>query len=213
MLAMNTDNCRLRRDLLAQAATFVLATPAISACAQTQAQPQAPKPMTTPAEPSDAMRSPAITRRTPGKPGDFNFLEGNWRIANQRRVGERWEAFEGQARCFTILDGVCSVEELRVPSSGFAGMGLRLLDVKQQLWRDHWVNAKFGVVGADGLPGSFENGAGIFESEETDNGVLVKYRSVWDRITATTCRWQQGASRDGGRTWLVDWSMDWTRLG
>lgn len=46
---------RNRRTVLVQTATLALATPAISATAQTQPT------MTPPAEPSDAMRSPATT--------------------------------------------------------------------------------------------------------------------------------------------------------
>jgi hypothetical protein len=92
-------------------------------------------------------------------------------------------------------------------------MGLRLLDVKQAQWSDFWVNATSGELGAPGLRGSFESGAGIFEEASEEGGKPVLYRSVWDRITTTSCRWQQGASRDGGKTWALDWSMDWTRVG
>jgi len=55
------------------------------------------------------------------------------------------------------------------------------------------------------------DGVGTFTSEDMDGDTRVIYRGVWDRITANACRWFQGASRDGGKTWADTWFMDWTR--
>lgn len=201
---MATNDPTDRRELLqAAAAALALGPEALTAA-----------PAFRPPEPGPAMTRPRIAQPTPGRPGDFAFLDGHWRIHQQRRrEGEDWDVFEGEASCFSILGGICSVEELRIPSRNFSGMGLRLLDMKTQVWKDHWVNAAWGQLGGDGMPGSFEDGAGIFESEETTDGVTWRYRGVWDRITPRSCRWQQGASRDGGRSWTLSWSMDWTRVG
>jgi hypothetical protein len=169
------------------------------------------------AQPADPQPGPAMTAalpvtRSPGKPGDFDFLTGRWKILNHRRRNGVWDVFEGEATVHAILAGICSVEELRIPARQFSGMGLRLLDVKKAQWSDFWVNAASGELGAQGLPGSFEGSAGIFEDKSDEDGKPVLYRSVWDRITATSCRWQQAASRDDGKTWVMDWSMDWTRV-
>ncbi|MDR7270181.1 hypothetical protein J2X20_002839 [Pelomonas saccharophila] len=174
----------------------------------------APKASATPAEPQPgpAMTGLLPATRTPGKPGDFDFLTGRWKILHHRRRNGAWDVFEGEATVHAILGGICSVEELRIPARNFSGMGLRLLDVKKAQWSDFWVNGAAGEIGAQGLPGSFEGGAGIFQEESEEDGKPVIHRSVWDRSTPTGCRWQQAASRDGGKTWLMDWSMDWTRV-
>lgn len=191
-----------RRQLLQAAAALTLAGSAA-------AQPTEPQP-----GPSMTGTPPAT--RTPGKPGDFDFLTGRWKILNHKRrqgpQGSFWDVFAGEATVHALLGGICSVEELRIPARNFSGMGLRLLDVNKAQWSDFWVNAASGALGAQGLPGSFEGGAGIFQEASEEDGQPVLYRSVWDRITPTSCRWQQAASRDGGRTWVMDWSMDWTRL-
>lgn len=149
---------------------------------------------------------------TPGKPGDFDFLAGEWRIRHQwLRNGKDWETFDGEATCWTILDGVGSVEELRIPARGFNGMGLRMLDVEKKVWSDFWVNAKSGVLTTPGQTGSFENGAGIFYTREEEDGKPAIYAGIWDRITPNGCRWRQAASTDDGRTWTQNWIMDWTR--
>lgn len=162
---------------------------------------------------SAASPSPASTR-TRGKPGDFNFLAGEWKISHRqlKADGTSWDEYEGEATCWTILGGVGSVEELRIPARGFSGMGLRLLDVQQQLWSDFWVNARSGVLTAPGMPGSFEEGAGIFIADDVDGDQPVKVRGVWDRITPTSCRWHQAISRDGGKTWQENWFMNWVRV-
>jgi hypothetical protein len=149
---------------------------------------------------------------TPGKPGDFNFLAGEWRIEHRQKREGKWDSFQGEATCWTILGGVGSVEELRIPARNFSGMGLRMLDLEARVWSDFWVNARSGVLTTPGQTGSFENDAGIFWSQEEDAGVMVKAVGVWDRITPTACRWRQAVSRDDGLTWDQTWIMDWTRV-
>jgi len=157
----------------------------------------------------------AAVRQVPaGKPGDFDFLAGRWAIAHRRLKaagGKDWDEFTGEATCWTILGGVGSVEELRIPARNFSGMGLRLLDLDQKIWSDFWVNGKSGVLTTPGTTGGFANGIGTFEADDKDGDVSIKVRGVWDRITPTSCRWHQAVSRDGGATWEPNWFMDWRR--
>jgi hypothetical protein len=156
---------------------------------------------------------PLPTHPTQGRPGDFDFLTGEWRIHNRSIVDGAWLEYPGEATVHALLAGICSVEELRIPARSFSGMGLRLLDVETGVWSDHWVNARNGALTLPGQTGSFENGAGIFVSDALEDGKPVKYLGVWDAITPTSCRWRQAASRDGGQTWQQNWIMHWTRVG
>lgn len=147
-----------------------------------------------------------------GKPGEFDWLTGEWRIANrQKQKDGSWIEFPGEATCWSILKGVGHVEELRIPTRDFSGMGLRLLDLEMGVWSDFWVNAKSGTLGAAGLTGGFVNGDGVFETVDEADKAKV-YRGLWDRIVpGKSHRWTQAASRDGGRSWDVNWEMLWTR--
>lgn len=148
----------------------------------------------------------------PGNAGDFNFLAGEWRISHRRLTAPgQWDEFQGEATVFTILGGVGSVEELRIPARNFSGMGLRLLDVENRVWNDFWVNSRSGVLTTPGQTGGFVNGEGIFGADDVDGDQPIKVRGIWDRITPTSCRWRQAISRDGGQTWEENWFMDWTR--
>jgi hypothetical protein len=157
----------------------------------------------------------ATVTKPEGKAGDFDFLAGEWKI-NHRRLKDakkgEWDAFEGEATCWTILGGVGSIEELRIPARNFAGAGIRLLDTEKKLWRDFWVNGKSGVLTPPGMPGNFENGVGTFVSDDMDGKQKIKVRGVWDRITPTSCRWHQAISRNAGKTWEDNWFMDWTKV-
>lgn len=154
------------------------------------------------------------TQPTPGRPGDFDFLTGEWRIDHwQRTASGAWRTNTGGATVHAILGGAGSVEDLRVPERDFRGMGLRLLDMEKRVWSDFWVDARSGVLATPGQTGSFEAGVGIFFSREEEDGKPVIYAGVWDRIADGRCRWRQGSSIDGGRSWQQTWIMDWKRVG
>jgi hypothetical protein len=196
------DASQPRRALLQGAAALVAAHLASDVSASGTAKPAQP-----------ATKAKATTKNVdnPAKPGDFAFLTGEWRISNRKRKkpGENeWDEFPGEATVWSILGGVGSVEELRIPARDFSGMGLRLV------WSDHWVNGKSGVVVLPGSEGRFIDGAGVFGGDWVDPKTKKKVlaRSVWDRITPTSCRWHQATSRDGGKTWEDDWLMDWVRV-
>ena len=147
-----------------------------------------------------------------GKAGDFDFLSGRWKIKHRQLKNGAWDAFEGEATVYGLLGGVASVEELRIPARGFSGMGLRLLDPQKKLWADYWVNAKSGVLAPDPSWGSFVDGVGLWESDESDATGPMIVRGAWDQITASSCRWYQASSRDDGRTWQESWVMNWTKV-
>lgn len=160
----------------------------------------------------DPVPTPPATA-TPGKPGDFGFLDGRWRIRHLKRRGDKWDRFDGEARCWSILAGIGHVEELLIPARDFSGLGLRMLDVEKRQWSDHWVNAKSGVVTTPGQTGSFEAGAGLFASTYDDSGKTMHSMGIWDRIGDGVCRWRQVYSADGGKNWRHDWVMHWRRVG
>jgi hypothetical protein len=161
--------------------------------------------------PARSASAAAAPPRATGKPGDFDFLTGEWKIQNRQRKNQSWDLFPGEATVVGILGGIASIEELRIPERNFSGMGLRLLDVERKLWADFWVNSKSGVLGSQPSWGSFENGVGLWDGDDVDDGKPVIVRGAWDRITPSSCRWYQAVSRDDGKSWEETWVMDWTR--
>lgn len=156
----------------------------------------------------------AETKKGTAQKSDFDFLAGEWRIKNRRKKPgtDQWDEFEGEATVWRFLDGLGSLEELRIPARDFAGMGLRLLDVEHGVWNDYWVNAKSPVLSTPGLQGEFKGGVGTFQANEQDGEQSVIVRGVWDEITPTSCRWYQSVSKDSGKTWEDNWIMRWERV-
>ena len=146
--------------------------------------------------------------------GDFDFIYGRWDVANrklaQRHVGCRtWEAFEGVSRCSPRLGGVANVEEITFTDRDWMGMALRLYDPATELWSIWWVDSRDGVLQPP-VHGRFQDGRGLFEGEDDDEGRPVKVRFVWTP-DAERPRWEQAFSADGGESWETNWIMDFTR--
>lgn len=153
-----------------------------------------------------------------GRAGDFDFLAGRWAIRN-RRLKTRWagasdwEDFDGDATCHTVLGGLGSIEELRIPPGQPRGLGIRLLNTGTGVWSDYWVQSGSGLVLPPPMTGVFADGVGTFTATgDMDGDIPIHSRGVWDRITPHSCRWHQAFSRDGGATWEHNWFMDWTRI-
>jgi hypothetical protein len=166
--------------------------------------------------PADTLTSTTNSPQATGKAGDFDFLNGSWSIQHRRCQGtsseQVWDEFTGEATCWSILGGLGSIEELRIPSRNFFGSGIRLLNVQQQIWADYWVNAKNGILNLPGQLGGFENGIGTFLANDFDGSAPIVVRGVWDQITPNSCRWSQAISYDNGLTWNENWIMHWTRI-
>jgi hypothetical protein len=59
--------------------------------------------------------------------------------------------------------------------------------------------------------GKFSDGVGIFEGDDELDGKAIRVRFTWSDISATSARWEQAMSADGGQTWESNWVMLHTR--
>lgn len=152
---------------------------------------------------------------------DFDFLHGDWRIAN-RRLARRlegsteWQAFASTARVRPILHGLGNTDSLRVedlPGSGpFEGFTVRLFDPVERSWSISWAS-----TGSPGhldppLTGSFSGGHGVFHGEDAHAGEPIRVRFEWHAgADGGSARWEQAFSADDGATWEVNWVMEFSR--
>ncbi|HKE37291.1 MAG TPA: NIPSNAP family protein [Candidatus Baltobacteraceae bacterium] len=149
-----------------------------------------------------------------GKPGDFDFLNGDWNVTH-RRISERlrgsteWVTFSGTARHDSWCDGVVSVDEIDLPALHSKGCSIRNLDVAAQRWSIHWTTSRTGNLFPP-VHGGFDGDRGEFYGLDVENGVPVLARYVWLR-TPQAPRWEQAFSIDGGRTWETNWIMEFAK--
>ncbi|SCG68336.1 hypothetical protein [Micromonospora inositola] len=148
----------------------------------------------------------------------FDWFVGTW-TSTQRRLRtvltgcDEWYEFPGVTRCWSVLGGAGNVDEVTFPTQGFSGVTLRLHDPASDEWSLYWASSRSGlslppVVGRFG-----PDGRGVFTAEETYQGTPIVVRYLWSDITATTARWEQAFSVDGGGTWETNWTADFTRTG
>ena len=91
------------------------------------------------------------------------------------------------------------------PDQGFSGLSIRLLDQATGDWSIYWVNSRDGVLGLPPVTGRFENGVGLFYTDEVLEGRSIRTRFTWSDITPDSARWEQAFSPDGGATWEANW--------
>jgi hypothetical protein len=157
-------------------------------------------------------------RREQDGRADFDFYVGTWKIHN-RRLRERlkgstdWEEFEGISVARKVLGGLGNVDETSFErdSGRLEGMTVRLFDPASQEWRLYWSSSTQTVLDLP-MIGRFKNGRGEFFAHEPFEGRYIFSRFIWSEITATTCRWEQAFSADGGATWETNWIMESVRI-
>jgi hypothetical protein len=158
--------------------------------------------------PPDPAGGPRIT-------SDFDFLHGAWRVEHRRLVdpvggGTEWVEFDGGLEGSIYFNGAVSVDEMSLADAGHRGMTFRTYDPRREEWSIYWVNSRVGRLEPP-VRGRFVDGIGTFLGEEQLGGRRLLVRFTWSDIAATTARWRQAFSFDGGVTWDDNWEMRFTR--
>jgi hypothetical protein len=141
---------------------------------------------------------------------DFDFIDGRW-TSIQRRLssvltgGDDWYEFEATLDVRLLLDGNATFDVLRAPERGIEGITLRLYDSEQKVWRIWWATESLGNLDVP-VEGSFTDGVGTFECDDTWQGRPIRVRYQWLDTTTPTPRWEQAFSADGGDNWEVNWT-------
>lgn len=148
---------------------------------------------------------------------DFEFLHGSWRIHNRRlrRVlvnSQEWYEFAGRATERPLWGGQANIEEYEadMPSGQVRGLALRLYNPQTRQWTIHWSNSITGVLDQP-LTGEFRDGRGTFQGHDTVEGRPILVRFIWSQSGPDNCAWEQAFSADGGRSWELNWTMEFTR--
>jgi hypothetical protein len=105
------------------------------------------------------------------------------------------------------------VDEFRTDyQGGIVGMSLRLFDPLTGLWAIYWIDSRRCGVLEPPVLGSFSDGIGVFECDDTFQGRPIVVRYTWSHITDATACWEQSFSDDRGKTWETNWTVEHRRL-
>ncbi|GAB2608410.1 hypothetical protein [Kribbella endophytica] len=146
---------------------------------------------------------------------DFDFLNGHFDVAHRQLLkpltgSDEWDEYAGTCSARTHFDGAISLDEMQFPTKGSYGLSLRLFDPEAEEWSIYWVNSTSYEVFPP-VRGKWKDGACWLVGEDTHDGHPILASYSWSDITDTTAHWEQSFSADGGETWEVNWTMDFTR--
>jgi hypothetical protein len=148
---------------------------------------------------------------------DFDFWMGSWKVHN-RYLKERlkgstdWVEFESTVNARPLLDGLGNEDEFRTDhGGGFIGMSFRFFDPEKKTWAIYWADSRRPGKLDPPVFGSFDGETGSFQGADMLNGKPVLVRFEWSGVTTATPRWEQAFSGDGGKSWEVNWVMEFTR--
>jgi hypothetical protein len=161
---------------------------------------------------------PTPLPRLADAPRDFDFLAGRWNVRHrrlrQRLVGsDEWDEFGGSFVNWPVLGGHGNVGDnvMEFPSGKVRGVGFRTWDPATKQWLSWWLDRRTPGTIASPVRGGFADGVGTFVGDDTLDGRPIKTRVQWTRITKRSARWEQACSADGGATWELNWTSDFTR--
>ena len=150
----------------------------------------------------------------------FDFLMGTWSIQNtflakRLQHSNEWLRFQATDLERPLRTGTGNLEYYATSHwPHFVGMSLRLYDPHTHQWTIYWSDNRFSAgVLQPPVKGSFDHGRGVFEGPDHFDGapITVRFTYAWRAGDPNHVRWTQAFSRDNGKTWEINWIMDFTR--
>jgi hypothetical protein len=149
---------------------------------------------------------------------DFDFFIGSWRVAH-RRLKDRlvecteWVEFNGSTVVQKVLGGLGNMDDniLELPGDTYRAVTLRSFNSETQQWSIWWLDGRYPGSLDTPVVGHFDNKVGVFYADDTLDGKPIRVRFLWTLPQSDRPRWEQAFSVDAGKTWEVNWSMDFTR--
>jgi len=159
--------------------------------------------------------SMALAQQTPNpcaapEQKQLDFWVGSWDLA---WPGAKEGEVDHGTNHITRVLGSCVVEEnfSGGDSMPLRGMSVSTFDTRAGKWKQTWVDNQGGYLD---FVGEFKDGQMILSREAVrPDGTKVLQRMVWKNIQANQLDWSWEASKDGGKTWSVQWPIHYKRKG
>lgn len=152
-------------------------------------------------------------------PADFDFIIGDWQVMHERlnaRLADctEWTAFEGRTSTRKIMGGWGNLEDnlLHLPTGDYRAAAMRSFDRETGTWAIWWLDGRAPHALDTPVKGAFENGVGLFYSEDVLEGRPIRVRFTWSVGDDGHPRWAQAFSPDSGATWETNWRMQFIRI-
>lgn len=141
----------------------------------------------------------------------FDFWVGKWDVT--------WDEGEGKIGRGTnhitkTLDEKVIQENFEIlegQSVGFKGTSISVYQPRFKRWKQAWADNNGGYYD---FIGKFEGDKRIFQTEvfETKEGKQFTQRMVFYDIKENSLTWDWESSMDGGKTWKLNWRINYKRI-
>ncbi len=138
----------------------------------------------------------------------FDFWVGNWDLTWPGNTPG--EIAHGTNTIQRVMKGCVVVENFSGGDSmPLRGMSVSAFDGRTHKWKQTWVDNQGGYLD---FIGEFRDGKMILGREAIrPDGAHVLQRMVYKNIAADEFDWSWEASKDGGKTWQVQWPIHYKR--
>lgn len=153
---------------------------------------------------AQAATAPPPPCRTP-EARQFDFWLGSWTA----RFQNNGKAVTGSNTVSTLFDGCVIVEQFDgAPGSPLKGLSHSVYDANAGRWKQTWVDNAGGYLD---FVGGWEGDRMVLTREAERNGKRFLQRMVWFDIRPRAFNWHWERSDDGGKTWQVNWRIEYER--
>jgi hypothetical protein len=136
----------------------------------------------------------------------FDFWVGHWDLTWKNADGS---IGKGTNHIEKTLDGKVIQENFR-DVKGFKGTSISVFNPQKMTWHQAWADNGGGYIN---LIGETEGEKRIFKTQAREiNGKMVVMRMVFYDIKAQSLTWDWERSDDGGKTWNLNWRINYKRL-
>lgn len=154
------------------------------------------------AAPAAAPTPPAPPSCDSPRHAELDFWIGDWSLS--------WAGGGAGENHVRRTLGGCVIEERFTEHGGtkLVGQSASVFDVASGEWRQTWVDNQASYLTFAGGP---RDGNVELRGERTVQGKQVLTRMVFHKKTADAFDWSWEASRDGGKSWKVNWLIHYQR--
>lgn len=169
-------------------------------------QAQAPAQTQTQTQTQTPAAAPAAAQCGSAESRQFDFWVGQWEA---RSVANGKEAISRNT--VTKILGSCVIFEnfQGAPGSPLNGISHSVYDRQAGKWKQTWVDNNASYLD---FVGEFKDGRMVLVRSASKDGKSFLQRMVWFDIKPDQFTWHWERSDDGGKTWQVNWKIDYRRV-
>ncbi len=149
----------------------------------------------------------AMMAPTEPSANDLDFWLGEWDAPGKMRQGsgDEWTDTQATNTITKVLGDKVIQESFKM--GAFEGHSHSVYDAKRKVWQQTWTDSSGGYL-------LFEGGkqGDKFVLNQTNTAPGVKMRMVFHDIKKDSFVWDWMSSSDDGKTWRIQWTINYKRL-